>query len=94
MSQPRRELRFLLRLQINAVVDALDRLAVGPFRCFDLVRGEKVNDLIAHVRITEGVGCTHDFSAGKNPAGFLHRIPVCQDKIPGQSFSIRIAHHT
>jgi hypothetical protein len=53
LSQPRRELRFLLRSQIHAVVDALDRLPVGSLRRFDLVRGVKLHHLIAHLRIAE-----------------------------------------
>jgi hypothetical protein len=53
LSQPRCQLRFLLGFQIDTVVDALDRLPVGPLRRFDLVRGVKLHDLVAHVGIAE-----------------------------------------
>ena len=43
----------MLQLQVNTVVDAFDRLAVGPFRRFNLVRDVKVHDLIAHVRTAQ-----------------------------------------
>src|ERR1700683_85213 len=45
LSQPRCQLRFLSRLQVDAVVDAFDRLAIGPLRSFDLVRSKKLHAL-------------------------------------------------
>src|ERR1017187_4864429 len=83
LSQPRRKLWLLLRLQIDAVVDALDRLPVGPLRAFYLVRGVKIRDLIAHVGVAERTGGAHDLGTGKWAAGFLYRFPVRQNKVPG-----------
>src|SRR5580700_7174634 len=93
LSQPRRQLRLLSRLQVDAVVDALDRLAIGPLRRFNLVRGEKLDDLVAHVCIAERTGRAHDPPAGKWTSNFLHRIPVRQHKIPCQFLAIWIAHY-
>src|ERR1700728_1775888 len=76
MSQPGRELRFLLRLQINAVVDSFDRLPVGSFSRLDSVCLKKFHDFIAHMHIAERIGGAHDFSAGKDASGFLHGVPV------------------
>src|ERR1022692_1446854 len=93
LSQPRRELRLLLRLQIDAVVDAFDRLPVGPLRRLDLVSGVKIRDLVAHVSVAEAAGRSDNLGAGKRSASFLHRIPVRENEVPGQFLSGRISHH-
>ena len=50
LSQPRRQLRFLLRLQVDAVVDAFNGLFVSAFRRRDLVSGKELRHLIARSR--------------------------------------------
>src|SRR5215471_3536435 len=67
LAQPRSQLRLLLRLQIDAVVDALDRLPIGSFRRVHLMGSETVRHLIAHVGIAKAAGRIDDLRARKGP---------------------------
>src|SRR5579872_2812060 len=93
LSQPRRQLRFLLRFQVQTVVDALDRLFVGTFTGRYLVRVEEIRYLIAQSRIAEAAGSSDYFVAGKRAAHFLQFRPVLPNEIPSQSLSGRICQH-
>src|ERR1700719_388371 len=93
LSQPGRQLWFLLRLKIDTVVDTLDRLAVRPSRRFDLMCGVKLDHLIARLRIAESARRAHDLGAGEWTTSFLHRIPMRQNKVPRLLLAFGIAHH-
>ena len=67
LPKPGRQLRLLLRLQINAVVDPLNRLFVGTLRRFDFVSREEVGYLIAHGSIAETTGCIYHLRAREWP---------------------------
>ena len=51
LPKPRRQLRFLLRFQVDAVIDTLDRLFIGALRRRDFVSREEIRHLVAHRRI-------------------------------------------
>src|SRR5947207_2337492 len=80
LSQPRGQLRLLLRLQIDTVVDALNRLPISPFCRSDLVSVKELRYLIAHSGITETAGGSDYLSARKWPPCLLDLGPVT----PGQ----------
>ena len=93
LSQPRRQLRFLLRLQIDAVVNALNGLFVSTLRRSDFVSGEKLRHLVARCRVTENAGRSYDLRTGKRTTSFFHFTPMLANEIPCQLLACRIPHH-
>src|ERR1700752_3918056 len=94
LPQPRRQLRFLLRLQVYAVVDPLDGLFVSALRRCDFVCGEEIRYLVAQSGIAENAGCSHDLGAGERPTGLFDLGPVLADKIPSRLLTCGIPQDT
>src|SRR5579863_9618122 len=90
LSQPRCQLRLLLRLKVYTIVDTLDRLFVGALSSGYLVSVEEIGYLVAQSGIAETACGSDHFVAGKRTTHFLQFRPMLANEIPRQSLPCRI----
>src|SRR5882757_6922984 len=92
VAEPLCQVRALLRFQVGALMDSLQRLPKSALGCGDFMSCKELPHLLTLLVAAEGGGGINQSSAGKSAADFCNLVPVGLDEVPGRRASVRQVH--